>query len=108
MNRHVDSFYSRIACTPNLDRVLYLLGIKGLWARFRVLHAKKMHLSIAKKLFEKGAGMGSFEDYKRALQKHWVSYDEYAQYDFPHKTEQERDEFVGRLKLLYVFRKYVP
>lgn len=108
MSRRIDSFYSRIACSPNSDRMLSLLGIKGLWARFRVLHAKKMHLSIAKKLFERGSGIGPFEDYKRALHKHWVSYDEYVQYDFPHKTEQERDEFVARLKLLYFFWKYVP
>ena len=50
---------------------------------------------------------GSFEDYKQALNKHWVSYNEYAyQYRFYNKSEEERDEFVSRMKMAYYHRRY--
>ena len=73
-----------------------------------VFVSKPKLLAEAKEAFKAGAP-GSMKDYKRALNKHWVSFSEYAyQYEFPNKTEVHREEFVSRLRMKYFYLRYSP
>lgn len=70
---------------------------------------KKQMLENAREQFENGSQFGSFEDYKTALEKHWVSYTEYAfQYEFWRLTEAQREEYISRLRMKYFYWRYVP
>ena len=107
--RESGSRLKEIIETPAFDKILSSVGMKGLWASLRVRYGKMRQLAIAKRVYDKGKGAGSYEDYKDALGKHWVSYNEYAlQYDFPPKPEQVREEYVSRLKMKYFVWKYIP
>ena len=99
-----DIAYSKLG-----DKILTLTGGQRLIAGIRVRSSKKALLAGAKKAFEKGDALGSLEDYKQALKKHWVSYREYAyQYEFYNKTEEEREEYISRLKMAYFYWRYAP
>ena len=96
--------FKKIAYLPLVDKLFSVLGGKWLFAEFRLRSYKKKLLAEAEKRIENG----DINDYKQALKKHWVSYNEYVQYDFPHLTEHEREEFVARLKMVYYYWRYVP
>lgn len=93
----------RILSVSRLQKLkpwITLIGGSALYAKMIVYSSKKNLLSRAKQEFEKQASPGNFSDYKQALQKHWVSYSEYAyQYEFYKKNEKERGEYISRLKM---------
>lgn len=79
------------------------------YAEWKVYYVKRKHLAIAKKKFAGGSILGNIDDYKFALDKYWISYNEYSQqYEFYKKTEAERDEFVSRLRMAYFYWRYTP
>lgn len=99
-----DIAYSRFG-----DAIITFFGVQKMVAGLRVRSTKKTLLAGAKKVFEQGEALGTFEDYKQALKKHWVSYREYAyQYEFYKKTEAEREEYISRLKMAYFYWRYAP
>ena len=106
----MDRFIIRkILDSPIVGSFLSLMGFKRLWAEYRIYSAKKRFLAEAKKEYEKGSTLGSFEDYKQAVEKHLVSYNEYAhQYEFYKLSEDERGEFVSRRMMDYFYRRYIP
>lgn len=109
MNKKLKTYLYDIAYSPLFDDAFSFVGGKRVWADYRVRQEKKRLLANAKKEYEKGSTLGSLEDYKQALDKHWISYNEYAlQYDFPHLSEHEREEFVTRLKMVYFHWRFVP
>jgi hypothetical protein len=109
MKRSLKSLACRVAYSPLGSKVASGLGITGLWARLNVRSKKKRLWAEAKKQFENGAALGTLEDYRDALRKHWVSYAEYAfQYAFYKKTETERAAYVSRLRMAYFYWRYVP
>ena len=88
---------------------VYLLGGGRLWADLNVCLSKRRLLSKAQNIFQKKGALGSYEDYRQALKKHWVSYSEYAEkYEFYKKNEEQRDEDVSSLKMDYFYRRYCP
>lgn len=109
MNRKIKYYFANVAYSPIGNKIVSLLGWQKLYADYKLLSSKRRALHIAKKEFEKDSAMGNLEDYKQALDKHWVSYNEYAyQYEFYKKTEEEREEFVSREKMGYFYRRYSP
>ena len=109
MNRKIREIVSEVAYSPIGNKLVSLFGVKSLYTNYKVLSTKKRYLSIAKKEFENGSGLGSLDDYKLALERHWVSYNEYAyQYEFYNKTEEERDEYISRLKMASFYWRYTP
>lgn len=109
MKGNLKSFACRIAYSPLGSRIANGLGITGLWARLHVRARKKRLWAEAKKQFAGGTALGTLEDYKEALRKHWVSYAEYAlQYGFYKKSEVERAAYVSRLRMAYFYWRYVP
>lgn len=83
------------------------MGGQKLYAEIRVHKKKKRLLEEAKRKYENGSSLGSFGDYRQALEKHWVSYKEYAEmYEFYKKTEEERNEYVSLLRMTYFYRRY--
>ena len=93
--------------SPLGDKLLTWSGGKMLQAILYVRSSKKELLEEAKLEYEKGSSLGNLEDFKQALNKHWVSYSEYAhQYEFYKKTEEERDEYVSRLRMRYFYMRY--
>lgn len=104
MNRSLKGFLSKIAYSSFGD----LISPMGDFIfRFRVRSFKKRFLVEAKKEYEKGSKLGSLKDYENALNKHWVSYSEYAyQFEFYNKSEEEREEYVSMLKMAYFYWKY--
>ena len=91
------------------NRIVSLLGGGKLYANYKVRSLKKKYLAEAIKEFGKGSKKGDYDDYKSALDKHWVSYNEYAyQYEFYNKTEEEREEYVSRLKMAYFYWTCTP
>lgn len=92
-----------------LIKYLHSLGGNRLYAHVRICNEKRRLLADAKREFEKGSKKGTLSDYKEALEKHLISYNEYAyQYEFYNKTEEEREEFVTRLKTVCFYWCYVP
>ena len=105
--KKVKKLYSNIIYTPFGDKLLKYTGV-GKLVNMYFLKKEKL-LAEAKREYENGSSLGTLSDYKNALYKHWISYNEYAcQYDFPHKSEEEREEFVTRLKMVYFYLCYVP
>jgi hypothetical protein len=108
MNRKIKVLIQRIGYSRFTD-ILYTLGGGKLWAELKASMSKRELLASAKKAFAKKGALGSFEDYKQALKKHWVSYSEYAEkYEFYKKSEEQRDEYVSALKMVYFYRRYCP
>lgn len=109
MNRKVKSFLCRFGYSPLGDILVKLTGGGKIWTYLHVRSVKKRLLAKATKEFDKGASLGSLDDYKKALDKHWVSYQEYAyQYEFYKKSEAEREEYVSRLRMGYFYWRYTP
>lgn len=109
MNTTVKAFLCDIAYSPLGDKLATGLGIKRLWTEFHIRSSQKKLLAEARKEFEKGSSRGSFEDYRDALKRHWVSYTEYAyEYEFYKKPEEEREKYVSRLKMAYFYWRYAP
>lgn len=107
MKRSREAFIRNIAYSPFGNKLVSFFGGRNLYAKWRVRSDKKRLLANAKKEFEKGSSLGSFEDYKQALEKHWVSYSEYtSKYEFYKKTEEERDEYISRLRMGYFYWRY--
>ena len=109
MKRSLKNIATDIAYSKLGDKILTLTGTQKLIAGCRVRSSKRALLAGAKKVYEKGSGIGTFEDYKQALKKHWVSYTEYAkQYEFYKKNEEEREEYISRLKMASFYWRYAP
>ena len=109
MNRDLKTLVANVAYSSIGNRVVTLFGVANLYTKIKVFSTKKRDLRIAKKEFEKGSGLGNFEDYKQALDKHWVSYNEYAyKYELYCKPEKEREEYVSRLKMASFYWRYTP
>ncbi len=109
MKRSVETLICKVFYSPLGDKLATLLGLYNLYAEYKVRTIKKKQLSYAMKEFNKESALGSFDDYNKALDKYWVSYSEYAnQYEFYTKSEEERDEYVSRLKMAYFYWRYVP
>lgn len=109
MNRFIKIILSSFAYSPLGDKLVTWGGGNKLHARLNVRSSKKKLLEEAKLEYEKGSSLGNLEDYKQALDKHWVSYSEYAhQYEFYKKTEEEREEYVSRLRMRYFYMRYGP
>ena len=103
----IHSFMLGIVYSPWVNQLISRAGGQRLYAEFLVRQTKKRLLAEAEKEFEGGASSGSFDDYKQALEKHWVSYLEYAEmYKFYNKSEEERSEYVSLLKMIYFYRRY--
>lgn len=109
MNNSLKTFVCNIAYSPFGNKVASLVGAQKMYADFHARTMRKSFLADAKKEYEKGTALGSFDDYKQALKKHWVSYREYAyQYEFYKKSEEEREEYISRLKMAYFYWRYAP
>ena len=109
MNRKLKSIVCNIAYSPIGDRLLSCVGGVKLWADWKVIKQKRANLKHAKRIFKNGPSVGSLADYKHALDKHWVSYLEYAQkYEFYKKSEEERNEYVSRLRMAYFYWQHTP
>lgn len=109
MKRSLETIVCNIVYSPLVNKLVTLVGGQKLYAETQVRSIKKTLLAKAKKEFEKGSSLGTFDDYKEALEKHWVSYREYAyQYEFYKKNEAEREEYISRLKMAYFYWRYTP
>lgn len=109
MEGKIKSVICSVLYSPIGNIVTKYTGVAKIWATWRVKSYKKRLLADAVNQFAKGATLGSLEDYKEALEQHWVSYQEYAnQYEFYNKAEAERDEFVSRLRMAYFYWRYAP
>lgn len=109
MNKRLKAWVCKIAYSPVGDKLVSLSGVKRLSTEVRVHSAIRQRLAEAKNEFAKPTARGNLSDYKSALKKHWVSYSEYAnQYEFYKKTEEEREEYVSRLKMAYFYWRYAP
>lgn len=109
MNRRIKSIVCSVGYSPIGDKMVRLTGLDKLWRWMHIRSVKKSYYKEALKEFEKGTALGTLSDYKDALERHWVSYREYAyQYEFYKKTEEERDEYVSRLRMGYFYWKYTP
>lgn len=107
MNKLLKNFLSSSVHSPLGDKLLTLGGGKKLQAILYVRSSKKKLLEEAKLEYEKGSSLGNLEDFKQALNKHWVSYSEYAhQYEFHKRTEEEREKYVSRLRMRYFYMRY--
>ena len=109
MNRNRKAFFANVLYSPLGDKIAQWLRIPQLYADYIVWRAKRKYKSIGEKEFSKGTTIGSLDDFKQAVDKHWVTYNEYAyQYEFYSKTEEEREEFISSAKMTYFYRRYVP
>lgn len=110
MNKSIKKLLRNIANSPLGDKFVRSLGILRIGVILDVYLDKRKFLNEAKNVFNSGQGiLGNYEDYRLALNKHWVTYSEYAfQYAFPEKTEAERDEFVSRRRMAYIYQIYTP
>ena len=103
----IHSLVLDIVYSPVVNKAVSHVGGQIIYANHLVRQKKKKLLAEAKVEFEKGYSFGNLDDYKQALEKHWVSYKEYAEmYAFYNKTESERSEYVSLLKMTYFYRRY--
>ena len=109
MSKSLESIAEGILDSPVGNKFVSFFGAQKLYAELRVRSWKKVFLESGRKMFKKETALGTLEDYEQALEKHWVSYTEYAkQYEFYKKSEAERDEYVSRLKMSYFYWRYTP
>lgn len=109
MGGNFKSLVAKIAYSPLGNFFVQLVGGARLYAELKVRVSLRRNLAIAEKEFMKETAVGSFNDYKDALYKHWVTYNEYAyQYEFYNKTEKERGEYISRLRMAYFYWRYTP
>lgn len=106
-NSKFHSLVLSFSYSPQGNKLLKILGGPRFYANYLVWKRKKMLLASAKKEYENGSQFGNLYDYKRALEKHWVSYQEYSKmYQFFKKSEEERNEYVALLRMSYFYRRY--
>lgn len=109
MNNKLKSFFCSIAYSPVGDKLVSWSGAKRIWTELHVRSQLKHLKAEGIRIYAKGNAPGSLEDFEKAVERHWVSYSEYAnQYGFYDKTEPEREEFVARLKMAYFYWRYAP
>ena len=109
MKNTLKTFICDIVYSPFGNKVVSLVGGQKMYAELHVRSEKKKILAEAKKEFDKKSALGNFDDYKQALEKHWVTYAEYAnQYEFYKKPEKEREEYISRLRMAYFYWRYAP
>ena len=109
MKTKLKTFVCSIAYSPIGNKIISSMGVVKIWADLHVYSSKKRLLASARNVFENEASVGTYDDYKKALKKHWVTYNEYAnQYEFYKNTEEERDEYISRLKMAYFYWRYAP
>lgn len=109
MNSSFKSFVCNIVYSPWGNKLVALVGAQKFYAGFHACSMRRRFLAEARKEFEKESAQGTFDDYKQALKKHWVTYSEYAnQYEFYNKSEAERDEYISRLKMAYFYWGFTP
>ena len=109
MGTRLKTFVCSIAYSPVVNKIVSSMGIVRIWADMHVYSSKRKLLVTARNVYEEGTSVGTFDDYKKALKRHWVTYNEYAnQYEFYKKTEEERDEYISRLKMAYFYWRYAP
>ena len=109
MKRNLRNFIAKMAYSPIGNRLVSLLGGAQLYAKYKVYYSKRGMLAEAKRLYQKENAIGTFDDYKNSLLKHWFSYNEYAkQYELYKKSEEEREEYVSRLRMAYFYWRYTP
>lgn len=109
MNRSIETIVCNIVYSPFGNKLVNFFGGQRIYADLHARSMKKGYLAEAKKQFETGPSLGTFDDYRQALEKHWVSYSEYAnQYEFYKKSEEEREEYISRLKMAYFYWRYTP
>lgn len=108
MDRSLKSILCKFGYSPLGDKIIWFSGVGYLWLWLHIRSSKKRLLADAVKKFRE-APVGSLDDYKNALEKHWVSYQEYAyQYEFYTKSEAQRNEYVSRLRMAYFYWRYTP
>lgn len=91
------------------DKIARWLRIPQLYADYMVWSFKRNALNSAERVFSKETAIGSLDDFKQAVDKHWVTYNEYAyQYEFYNKSEEEREEYISSAKMTYFYRRYIP
>lgn len=99
------------------NTLLHILGVKDVydisqkWSRLyeigRYFAEKNNFLKEAKLQFSANQNMpGSYNDYKKALRKHRVSFKEYMySYEYWKLNESQRDEFISRSEMQCIYRK---
>jgi hypothetical protein len=103
----IHSFVLDVAYSSAGNKIISFMGGPRLYADYLIWKKKRRALANAKKEYANGSTLGNLNDYKQALKKHWVSYQEYAyMYEFYKKTEEEREEYLSLLKILYFYRRY--
>lgn len=109
MNRNYKAILANIVYSPFGSQITQMLDIPKFYANYRIKVFKNEQLSIAERGFSKETTIGNIDDFRHALDKHWMSFNEYAyQYKLYEKTEEEREEFVSRAKMGYYYRIYTP
>ena len=109
MTQKVKTAIANFAYSPIVSWILSKTGGVTLWTKIQVRSRLKKMLSEAYREYENGSQLGSFDDYRQACKKHWVTYREYAyQYEFYKKSEVERNEYVSRLRMASFYWKYTP
>ena len=107
MSKLIKVYATYVLSIPICDHFFHLLGGTRLHAKLYVRSSKKRLLVKACKEFAKESYLGDLNDYKKALAKHWVSYNEYAyQYEFYKKSEKEREEYISQLRMAYFYLRY--
>lgn len=107
MNKHIKLFLRNIVYTSFGDNFFKLFGIQSLYIYLNIQKQKNNLYAEAKKEFEKKSLNGNLIDYKNDLEKHLVSYSEYAyQFEFYKKSEIQKEEFISRLKMRHFYLRY--
>lgn len=107
-NKSIKAAVRKVIYSP-LGNKIFTATSSKIYADRLVSIRKKQLLAEAEKQFMKGDAKGSLDDYKKALQKHWVSFSEYVYlFEFWNKTEAERNEYLSRLRMQYFYWRYVP
>ena len=100
METKLKSFVCSIAYSPLVNNIISSMGVVKIWADLHVYSSKKKLLASARNVFKKESSLRTFDDYKQALKKQWVTYNEYAnQYEFYKKLAGEyTGQFLEFLK----------
>lgn len=107
MNKHLKLFLNNIVNTKLGDILFRLSGIQRLYSFINVHIQKRKLYAEAKKEFLNNSSIGNLSDYKKDLDKHLVSYSEYAyQYEFYKKSTLQKEEFISRLKMRHFYLRY--
>ena len=69
MKRSIKNIATDIAYSKLGDKIITLTGAQKLIARCRVQSSIRALLAGARKIYEKGLAVGTFDDYQQALKK---------------------------------------